>query len=182
MTTIVYSHDERAIATDSRVIRNQGTSEAEISTFAEKVYTSKCGRLYLTKAGPGWTDEFFEKVAVALIPKLFKLKDKPNTLLNLGRLMANTSQDVFSYSDTVLAVTADGAYVLEERKTRILAAGDIVAMGSGEYYSRAAVVAGQSVVDAVKVTLRFDRLSGGGVHHYKASDLKPMVQEEMVDE
>lgn len=168
MTTFAYRGGE--LATDSRVLRHQDQHELERSTFMEKAYISKCGRMILAKAGPTLTPEFMEKLVESLVPQILKWRKDPNYRIEVAEVTNN-------FWETLLVITKDSAHHLSQFRTHLLEGDDYATLGSGQFYAKGALEAGQGVVEAVKATLRFDRLSGGKVWHYKASELKPLVEE-----
>jgi hypothetical protein len=168
MTTIVYHRGE--LATDSRIIRHQDTIELEQSSWGEKVYTSPCGRLLLAKAGMGWTEAFMDGLVEHLIGELARKRENPGHKIVVHK-------DAMDWADSLLIVTSDGAHWVDKIRSRTVDDVDIVTMGTGAHFARAAVNIGKSVTEAVEIAIRHDKMSGGKIHHYKASDLKPLIEE-----
>lgn len=167
MTTIVYHKGE--LASDSKIGRHVGTS-AQQFTYGEKVFTSPCGRCYIAKAGDMYTLESLIELAPKVLADIAKCLERP-----LGVRMHPA---LSAYREEMLVVTRDATYHLEHGILNIITGDDVVAMGSGVNYAKAIVIAGKSVTEAVDLTIRHDPLSGGDIWHYKAKDLKPLVEPE----
>lgn len=165
MTTIVYHKGE--LASDSKIGRHVGTSVQQF-TYGEKVFTSPCGRCYIAKPGDMYSVEALTEMVPKLLADIGKFLERPD-----GGRMHPALRD---YREEILVVTRDGAYHLESGRLSIIEGEDFLAMGSGWNYAKAAVIAGKSVTEAVAHNLLHDPLSGGDIWHYKAKDLKPLVE------